>query len=168
MAPPDALSVIAALDRIAEATAADDGHAGLMRAVDEAAGRLLGHRLFTINAVHLASLEVERRYSNMPAVYPLAGRKKKRDTWWGRQVIEQMQPYLGDGEGAIRSAFADHELITGLGLDSVLNMPVCHARRCWGTMNLLQGGQPYDASQLPLARVLASTLLPVFLAPACE
>ncbi|MFB9971267.1 hypothetical protein ACFFMP_15170 [Pseudoroseomonas cervicalis] len=44
---------------------------------------------------------------------------------------------LGEGEAAIRGAFDDHALILGLGLRSVLNLPIRLGGRCLGTLNFL-------------------------------
>ena len=136
-----------------------------MARADEAAGRLIGHRLFTIMVVHHDTMEVERRYSNMPDAYPVAGRKKKRDTWWGRHVVESATPFIGHGAADLERAFADHELIRSLGLGCVLNMPISFNGRCVGTMNLLHAGEVdvYGEAHLPVARLIGAMLLPALL-----
>ena len=64
--------------RTGEATTDQDA----FRAADETAGLLIGHRLCTIMAFHLDTMEVERCYSSDPGSYPTGGRKQKRDTEW--------------------------------------------------------------------------------------
>ena len=154
------------LGRIHAAGATRGGADEAMCRVDEAAAALIGHRLFTIMVVHHRTMEVERVYSNRPDVYPVGGRKTKRDTWWGRQVVEQGQPFIGHGPADLERAFNDHRLIRDLGLGCVLNQPVCYDGQCLGTMNLLDAGEHdvYRKAHLMISRVLGATLLPAMLA----
>ena len=155
--------LIGQLARIGDAAGGAPQPAALLRAVEQAANSVIGHQLFTVMVVHHDTLEVERIYSNMPDVYPIAGRKHKRDTAWGRQVIEQARPYIGYASSDLEQVFDDHELIASLGLASVLNMPVRYDGRCVGTMNLLDRAGAYHKSQLPSAKLIASQLLPALL-----
>ena len=152
---------------LAIVSAGNSGADALMAQVDQAAADLIGHRLFTIMVVHHDTLEVERRYSNQPDAYPIAGRKKKRDTWWGKHVVEEAQPFIGHGPADLQLAFADHGLIRSLGLGCVLNMPISYNGQCVGTMNLLNAGEAdvYKPEHLPTARLLGALLLPALLQP---
>jgi GAF domain-containing protein len=85
--------------------------------------------------------------------------KKKRDTAWGRQVLEQGEPYIGYSADDIRANFNDHEVILGLGLQSVLNMPVRIEGHTLGTMNLLHERDYYGAQDLETASLLAVMLV---------
>ena len=136
----------------------------LMRALDAACAQCIGHQLFTVMVVHHSTMEVERLYSNMPDAYPVAGRKKKRWTWWGEHVVERGQAFVGTGAADLERAFADHELIQSLGLGCVLNLPIVYRGLTLGTMNLLHAGAHYRERHVPVARALAYTLLPVLLA----
>ena len=84
----------------------------------------------------LRRAEVERLYSSNAAVYPVGGRKRKKDTAWARHVLGAMQVFRATERGAIREAFDDHETIFGLGIGAMLNVPIAFAGRCLGTMNL--------------------------------
>jgi hypothetical protein len=133
-------------------------------AVEAAAGRALGHRLFTLMILHDETGEVERVYSSRPHVYPVGGRKAKRGTPWGGIVIDRGEVYVGRSADDIRWAFDDHPLILGLGLQSVLNVPVSFQGRRLGTMNLLHEAGWYDDADGTPGRLLAGLLVPDLLA----
>lgn len=134
-----------------------DRNAVFARLEREAQERI-GHRLFTIMAFHPDSMEVERLYSSDPVAYPPGGRKRKRDTAWGRKVLERGEPFIGRTADDIRANFNDHELILSLGLESVLNIPIFSGGRVVGTMNLLHGPDYYGRSHLEAGGVLARQL----------
>jgi GAF domain-containing protein len=129
------------------------------RAAEVAAKRLIGHRLFTVMAFHAETMEVERCYSSDPERYPPGGRKQKRDTVWGSHVLEDGGYFIGHDAADIRRHFDDHEVILGLGLGSVLNVPIKCLGRTIGTMNLLDRPGHYDEAQLELARIIAVGLI---------
>lgn len=155
MQQTDQLDALATFTRlVGEATTDSDA----FQAADRAAGQLIGHRLCTIMAFHADAMEVERCYSSNPEAYPAGGRKQKRDTDWGRHVLQEGQHYIGYEAADIRRHFNDHELIDSLGLRSILNIPVrCHGKTI-GTLNLLHEAGYYDESQVGLASIIASGL----------
>lgn len=128
-------------------------------AADVAAKHLIGHRLFTIMAFHADAMEVERCYSSDPMRYPPGGRKQKRDTAWGSHVLEDGSYFIGHDAADIRQHFDDHEVILGLGLGSVLNVPIKCLGRTVGTMNLLHGPGHYDDTHVDVARIIALSLI---------
>jgi GAF domain-containing protein len=138
------------------AEAADPGAA--FECIAAAAGRAIGHRLFTVMAFDRDTMQVQRLYSSNPRDYPPGGRKAKRDTAWGRHVLEEGRPFIGRSARDIREHFDDHELIAHLGLESVLNVPVRVCARTLGTMNLLHDAAFYDESHLAPGRLLAAVL----------
>ena len=87
------------------------------------------------------------------------GRKDKRDTAWGRQVLDDGRPFIGRTADDIRAHFDDHAVILGLGLESVLNVPVRLRGRTIGTMNLLHAANHYDRADLDVAFPLAGQLV---------
>lgn len=131
-----------------------------LRIVDDIAAQCVGHALFTVMVLHRDAMQVQRIYSSRPDVYPIGGRKEKRDTAWGRQVIDKATPFLGRDASAIREHFDDHQTIADLGLASILNMPVVYDGVVLGTMNLLHSEGHYSQEDITAAGILANALLP--------
>ncbi|MGF6969912.1 hypothetical protein OKW43_007007 [Paraburkholderia sp. WC7.3g] len=75
---------IADLERLALAMRVKHQPLELFRAVHAVAAKTIGLSLFTIMSYDAQRHEVERVYTNMPDVYPLGGRKKKRTAPRGR------------------------------------------------------------------------------------
>ncbi|HXD44577.1 MAG TPA: GAF domain-containing protein [Pseudolabrys sp.] len=145
--------------------AAGQPHA-ICAALEALSAQVIGHRLFTVMRFDSALSEVQRIYSNMPAAYPPGGRKQKKATAWADHVLRDMKAFLGSGPDDIRSAFDDHETILGLGLGSVLNIPVVYAGHCVGTMNLLHEAGWYRADDEQTGALLAAFLIAPLLDPA--
>lgn len=156
--PPDPASILARLATFAAAAGDSRDLPAVFHAAAAAAHACIGHRLFTVMRCDLDTLEVQRLFSSNPRAYPPGGRKKKQHSRWGDQVLIQGQPFIGRTADDIREHFADHELILGLGLESVLNMPVRCAGRTVGTVNLLHEAGFYTAGHLPTAQLLATLL----------
>jgi GAF domain-containing protein len=135
----------------------------IYRAVDELSAEVIGHRLFTIMRLCAGGSEVERVHTNMPAIYPIGGRKRKAYTLWADRVLGELKIYRAVDADGIRSAFDDHKTILGLGLASVLNVPVVFRGRCLGTMNLLHESGWYGQDDESTATLLASFLIPALL-----
>ena len=151
-------------DDLADLVAALRGEnhpARIFGALDTLSADVIGHRLFTIMRFDAARSEVERVHTTMPAVYPVGGRKAKRDTAWSDHTLRDMKVFRASGADAIRAAFDDHATILSLGLASVLNIPLVLAGRCVGTMNLLHEADWYTAEDEPTGLLISAFLLPV-------
>ncbi|MDQ1077837.1 GAF domain-containing protein [Pseudoroseomonas cervicalis] len=142
------------LERLEAALAAPGQPEAALRALEALARPRLDHALCTAMRFDAAAMTVQRLYSSDPAAYPPGGSKPKRDTEWGRQVLLEGRPFLGEGEAAIRQAFDDHPLILSLGLRSVLNLPIRLGGRCLGTLNFL-----WREAEVPPARRAAAQAL---------
>ena len=123
----------------------------------------IGHRLFTVMRFDSARSEVQRIHTSMPDAYPAGGRKQKKATKWADRVLGEMQVFRGTEPADIVSAFDDHATILGLGLGSVLNIPVVFEGRCVGTMNLLHQAGWYRADDERTGLTLAAFLIPALL-----
>ncbi|MCB4824806.1 GAF domain-containing protein [Roseicella aerolata] len=143
----------AQLARLAAAARAP-GPLALLRAADEVGREAMGHRLCTAMRFDAAAMTVQRIYSSDPLAYPVGGAKPKRDTAWGRHVLLEQRVFTGEGEAAIRAHFDDHAVIAGLGLRSIVNVPVVLRGLCRGTLNFL-----WAEEQVPAARVALAELL---------
>lgn len=164
---PDAAGLTAAQLARLEAAARDPAPLALLRAVDAVGREAAGHALCTAMRFDAAAMTVQRLYSSDPAAYPVGGAKPKRDTDWGRQVLLERSLFVGEGEAAIRRHFDDHAVILGLGLRSIVNVPVVAGGACRGTLNLLWPQPDVPPERVALARLLGLLATPAWLqAPA--
>ena len=150
------------LSSVLEISAAQDAPA-LFRAVEALARRTVGFRLFTVMRNLDATAEVERLHSSDAAAYPVGGRKRREGTRWGDQVLDRGEAFLARNRAELRDAFADYELIFSLGISAILNVPIRHAGRCIGTMNLCGDEGQYGEEDIATGKVLAGLLVPVIL-----
>jgi len=128
------------------------GTGSVFERIGREAAAAIGHRLFTVTAFDAAAMQVERVHSSNAAVYPVGGRKPKRDTEFGRQVLIEGQPLVCEGDAAIARIFDAHEAIRRLGLHSSINAPVLDAAgRCVGVLNFLMTGLAVTPGQLAAA-----------------
>ncbi|MBY6109930.1 GAF domain-containing protein [Halomonas sp. DP1Y21-3] len=114
--------------------------------------------LFTAMRFHRDSMEVERIHSTLPDVYPVSGRKPKRDTEWGDKVLLNRRVNLGYGEEDIVWAFGDHRTILGLGLKAVLNVPIVRGENVLGTLNFLRDGPGFTEQEAATGQLLAAAI----------
>jgi len=131
----------------------------ICKAAEHAAVMTMGHSLFTVMAFDRERMEVERFYTSDPENYPAGGRKKKRDTDWGQFVLLDGQTYIGANDEDIRRNFDDHEIIAGLGLCSVINIPIKRMGVTIGTMNLLDTTAHYDERDACMGAIIAMGLV---------
>jgi hypothetical protein len=143
-----------------EAAARVGGPLPRIRAADRLARELTGQQLCTAMVFDRQAMTVQRIFSSRPSEYPVGGRKPKRDTDWGRQVLLEGRRFEGEGETAIRACFADHGVILGLGLRSVVNLPILVGGGCVGTLNLLWPEGTLDPAHIATARLLALLAAP--------
>ena len=151
------------LSALAEALCAPGQPLAICRALETLSGETIGHRLFTVMWFDSDRSEVQRLHTSLPAIYPAGGRKKKKDTAWAHHVLTELKVFRGNGPADIVSAFDDHETILGLGLGSVLNIPVVFRGRCVGTMNLLHQAGWYGPEDETIGRLLGAFLIPVLI-----
>lgn len=148
-------TMLAGLSKLATAQAEVKDRTELLDVAASTAGTIIGHKLFTVMAFHESAMEVERLFSNQPDAYPTGGRKKKRDSEWGRQVLERGKPYIGRSADDIRKHFNDHRVILKLGLESILNMPIRIGGKTVGTINLLHEADYYSEQDIASAQLIA-------------
>ena len=160
----DAASTLAELTSLANNIRETYDLNRVFAAVAETADTLIGHRLFTVMAFDGPSMRVQRIYSSNATAYPPGVSKDKRDTQWGVQVLDKGHSYIGRNSNDIRENFADHEIILGLGLESILNVPVRLHGNTLGTMNLLNSADFYDTPDCVRGNILAALLVGPLLA----
>lgn len=151
--------MLAADDIESLAAGAAQSPKALFGAIDQVARRRLGATLVTAMRHHAAEMQVERIYSSDERAYPVGGRKLKRDTAWSRKVLAGHELAVNAGDDAIRAAFDDHATIFGLGIHSIVNVPLVSEGRCVGTLNLSRPKAEWDKSEITLARALGIVAL---------
>jgi GAF domain-containing protein len=155
----DTSNKLDAIVQLGQSVAEEKDAAAVFHCASQTAATCIGYDLCTIMLFDAQAMEVERLYSSNPAAYPTGGRKQKRDTEWGRHVLENGQPYIGRNLEDIRQHFDDHKVIQDLGLHSILNMPIKIGGRTIGTMNLTSAKEDYYSEQnLPMARLITSLI----------
>jgi hypothetical protein len=152
------------LNLLAEALRAGGLPHAIYAALEAVSSEVVGHRLFTIMRFVADRSEVERVHSSMPSVYPVGGRKKKAETAWTDHVLHDMKVFRGTTPDDIRAAFDDHQTILGLGLGSIINVPIVFEGRCLGTMNLSHQAGWYRAEDERTGVLLSAFLIPSLLA----
>jgi hypothetical protein len=157
---PLSIDDVYALAQVSRARAPQD----IFRAVDALAAEVIGHTLFTIMRFNATASEVERLYSSNPAVYPVGGRKQKKNTAWAQCVLGDMRVFRAGDREAIRDAFDDHETIFGLCIGSMLNIPIAFAGQCLGTMNLSNVDGWFTVEDERTGLLLGAFLAPTLLA----
>jgi len=147
-----------ALQNFAEQAANASSPENVFELAESITRLFIGHNLFTVMVFDSGRMEVQRCYTSDPKNYPVGGRKKKRDTAWGHHVLLQGNPIIGHGEENIRSFFDDHEVISGLGLCSVINIPIKKLGKVVGTMNLLDTTPHYTTNDIKLGTLITLAL----------
>jgi hypothetical protein len=156
---PSPLLTVAQVARLA-AAARLPGPLAMVRVADEIFAEATGHRLCTAMRFDVAAMTVQRIYSSDPIAYPVGGAKPKRDTAWGQQVLLDRRLYCGQGVEDLRRDFADHAVILGLGLRSVVNVPIVTGGECVGTLNFLWAQERVGPMQMALAELLGLIVTP--------
>ena len=151
------------LNLLAGALRASDQPHAICGALEKLTSEVIGHRLFTVMRFDSNRSEVRRIHTNLPAAYPAGGRKQKKDTAWTNRVLGEMKVFCGNSPADIVSAFDDHQTILGLGLGSVLNIPIVVDGRCVGTMNLLHRAGWYRPDDARNGLLLGAFLVPALL-----
>ena len=134
------------------------------QAVQRIAAQTIGWRLFTILRHVEADQAVERLHSSDAASYPVGGRKPLAKIGASHAALEKGEAVLAATKEEVRRAFFDHELIFSLGITAILNVPIRHAGRHLGTLNLCGEEGMYGAADIARAKVLAGLLVPAMLA----
>lgn len=123
------------------------------KALEDLAGTVAGHRLFTVTVVDEAAGLVRRSYSNRPAEYATSGTKPLRGNAgnWFDHVFNRRQVFVANTLGDIAQVFPDHELIGSMGLGSVVNMPITLKGEIVATINLLDEAHHYTPGRVAAA-----------------
>jgi GAF domain-containing protein len=130
------------------------------QAVQRIAAETIGWRLFTILRHVETDQAVERLHSSDAAAYPVGGRKPLAKIGATHTALQKGEAVLAASKEEVRQAFFDHELIFSLGITAILNVPIRHAGRHLGTVNLCGDEGMYGVADIARAKVLAGLLVP--------
>jgi GAF domain-containing protein len=139
--------------------AAAKSSAALFEAIHQVARCRVDAGLVTAMRYDARQEMVERLYSSAPAAYPVGGRKLKRESDWSRHVLVEHRVLVSAGDDAIRTHYADHATIFGLGLHSCVNVPLVSESRCVGTLNVLRARADWSDDDVALVRALGLAAL---------
>jgi hypothetical protein len=134
------------------------------RAVERIAAETMGWRLFTVLRYVEAAGAVERIHSSDERAYPVGGRKPLDKITASHGAMEKGEVFLAATKEDVRKAFFDHELIFSLGITAILNVPIRHAGRRLGTINLCGEEGMYGPAEIARGKILAALLVPSLLA----
>ena len=148
---------------VALAAESADPQAGLSQAAERIAAETIGWRLFTVLRYVETAQAVERLYSSDEAAYPVGGRKPLSKITASHGAMERGEVFLAATKEDVRQAFFDHELIFSLGITAILNVPIRHAGRRLGTVNLCGEEGMYGPAEIARGKILAGLLVPALL-----
>ena len=149
----DHSSALAEFDAaIAKAKGVDEAFAA-MQALTE---KTVGAKLFTYMTVDMENEVARRAYTSDAASYPTSGTKPIRYDSWFDIVHKQHDYFVANTIEDIAKVFPDYELITSLGCQSVVNMPVILGGVLVGTMNVLHETDYYTPARVAEIKTVLS------------
>lgn len=123
----------------------------------------IGYKLLTFTVVHPNQKYIQRIFSSNTEVYPLGGIKDLPDNYWAELTINQKKSFIGNNRKEIEKYFFDHETITSLGCESILNQVVVFNNKTIGTINLLNVEDHFTKSHLNKMTLFSKYASPFFL-----
>jgi hypothetical protein len=135
----------------------------IYRTAERIAAESMGWRLFTILRYVETAAAVERVHSSDEKAYPVGGRKPLDKITASHGAMERGEVFLAATREEVHKAFFDHELIFSLGISAILNVPIRHAGRRLGTINLCGEEGMYGAAEIARGKILAGLLVPSLL-----
>ena len=133
------------------------------REVERISAETMSWRLFTVLRYVEAAQAVERLYSSDEKAYPVGGRKPLDKITASHGAMEKGEVFLAGTKEEVRKAVFDHELIFSLGITAILNVPIRHAGRRLGTVNLCGEEGMYGPAEIACGKILAGLLVPPLL-----
>jgi GAF domain-containing protein len=151
------------IEAAASAVREEPDPAGALRVIGDAMDRLIGSRMFTFLRFDIERFEMERLYCTLPERYPIGARKPMRRGRWSECLIERGAVFIARGEDEMRATFGDYAALAEMGCSSSMCVPVRHAGRTLGTMNLNGDAGRYGEREAALAQPFATLAVPAYL-----
>lgn len=136
----------------------------ILEAIGALARPVLGAKGFTMFRYIPAAGEVERIHSSDLVHYPLGGRKRVTDYPVNQSVLARGEVYIARGRDDVRGTYKDYEKIFGLGVTSIMNVPVRFGGGNIGAFNLFGEAGQFGEAEAADAKVLAGLMVPALLA----
>jgi transcriptional regulator with GAF, ATPase, and Fis domain len=152
------------LESVARAVREESDPARSLRVIGEAMNRLIGSRMFTFLRFDDARFEMQRLHCTQPVRYPIGEWKPMRRDAWYESVAERGDAFLVRGHEQMRATFGARSGLFELGCTGSMCVPVRHAGRTLGTMNLNGDETCYNAQSAGIAGPFATLAVPAFLA----
>lgn len=133
------------------------------RAIGESMDRLIGSRMFTFLRFDEARFDMERLYCTLPERYPVGARKPMRHGRWSECLLAQGRVFIASGPEEMRATFGDFTQLAEIGCTSTMCVPVRHAGRTLGSMNLNGDAGRYGEREAAAAEPFAALAVPAFL-----
>lgn len=153
----------AELDAAARAVREQADPAAALRVIGEAMDRLIGSRMFTFLLFDTARFEMERLHCTLPERYPVGARKPMRRGRWSECLIDRGEVFIANGAHEMRATFGDHAALAAIGVSASMCVPVRHAGRTLGSMNLNGDAGRYGEREAALAQPFATLAVPAYL-----
>lgn len=135
-----------------------------LEAIGALARPVLGAKGFTMFRYIPATGEVERIHSSNLVDYPLGGRKRVKDYPVNQSVLARGDVYIARGRDDVRGTYKDYEKIFGLGVTSIMNVPVRFGGANIGAFNLFGEEGQFGEAEAADAKVLAGLMVGSLLA----
>ena len=123
----------------------------------------IGFKLFTLTVMHPKKKFVTRVYSSNNKIYPVGGEKKIPKNYWAQITIKDKKSFIGNNNKQIKKYIYDHEVITDLGCESILNQVIVFNNETIGTMNLLNTKGHFCKEHLKKTNFISKFLVPIYL-----
>ena len=138
----------------------------LFQAVESECAEQFGFHFLTILKTLPDKVNVLRVHSSSPEDYVIGALKPMGGTPWGKLLLEDGQPWLGNSRQDVLWAFPDAELILSKGCEACACAPVLWDGRVLGVLSLNAARDSYSQSDLAQMTQIAQTLTPALLPPA--
>ncbi len=154
------------IEALTAALAAPSRRDLLLCEVARIAAERIGVVVFSASICRLESMVVERIYSSDLRTYPIGAITTKRETSWGRQVLQMKRVFVGEGHLAMAAAFDDQVNMEKAGVSSIINVPIVVHNKCIAVLNFGFGKDRLAARELVTTRLLALIGTAAFLSTA--
>jgi hypothetical protein len=151
------------LGRAVRAVREESDPAVALKVIGEGMDRLIGSTMFTFLRFDYAAFTMERLHGTQPGVYGKGFSKPMRRGRWYETLVDRGEVFFASGAKEMGETFGDYASLAAMGVTSTMCVPVRHAGRTLGTMNLNGEAGRYGPAQAALALPFATLAVPAYL-----